>query len=166
MYLSINLFNIDINNIYLSSPKENIYNRNGKFLKLYYKNNFYIFDNLIFDIQLDYNKKNIKNNKIIYNIENNKNNTNEKVFEQIKNIENNLFSKINTQNKFNKYTYISDILKNKKNYISKNEKINNENSKDNKKIYLDFSQVINIKIIINGIWIDENSNCGFSYKII
>ena len=156
MYLSIDLFNLDINDIYFLSPVKNKYYKNGMFLKLSYKNKFYMFDNLIFDIQLGYNKKQIKNNKIIYIFEDN-NNINKKVFEKIKNIEIELFSKIN--NGFQKYTYISDNLKNKKKYITKK-------NIHNKKIYLDLNQVVKVKIIINGIWIDENNNCGFSYKII
>ena len=157
MFLSLDIYKINLNELKLSKAKKNLYYDNSIFYKIFYKNQIYIIDNLIMNMRLIYLKKNNENNKIKILLDND-NNENISILNKLQNIETYLFKKIikDTNIKI-KYIYES-ILKNNLLYINHKKKnicfdFNNEN-------------IINVKLIINGIWKDDNNNYGFSYKFI
>ena len=157
MFLSLDIYKINLNELKLSKAKKNLYHENSIFYKIFYKNQTYIIDNLIMNMRLIYLKKNNENNKIKILLDND-NNENISILNKLQNIETYLFKKIIKDTNI-KIKYIYEIII-KNNFIYINQK--------KKDICFDFNNenIINIKLIINGIWKDNNNNYGFSYKFI
>ena len=121
MFLSLDIYKINLNELKLSKAKKNLYYDNSIFYKIFYKNQIYIIDNLIMNMKFIYLKKNNENNKIKIILDN-ENNENISILNKLQNIETYLFKKIikDTNIKI-KYIYES-ILKNNLLYINHKKK--------------------------------------------
>ena len=119
MFLSLDIYKINLNELKLSKAKKFILRRQY-ILQNIHKNQTYIIDNLIMNIANIF-KKNNENNKIKIILDN-ENNENISIFNKLQNIETYLFKKIikDTNIKI-KYIYES-ILKNNLLYINHKKK--------------------------------------------
>jgi len=143
MILALNVYDIDITNIFISNKEVNLISDYKYFHKLFYSNSNYLMNGLYIKLNLIDYKSSVFYNyiKINYNIEKNISFIN-KIYE----IEKNILTDISSSYKNNLYNDLMQgtIKIQKKNYSPKQ---------------------IHIILKITGIW-ENNNICGLCYKFL